>query len=381
MPAEAGTANTYALCEDAGAFVAAVRDELTRCSTTLYAQFMTFEGDASGEEFAELLLERRRAGVDVRLTLDHYVDVIANDILPFRVGHRRELHEERARTTRVLERLEAGGVQIRRTAPPGRFWRFILYRNHKKMVVVDDRTAFVGGINVSDHNYSWNDFMVQVTGPLAADIAADFRSAWDGDTVELGTPAADADYVLNHSAARPSISDEVERLAAGAERSIALESPSLLGESLEGLLVDAARRGVRVQVVAPARHNRWIFRVWRKQTIARLVGAGIEVHGYLGPDDMTHAKLLIVDDAIATFGSCNHFELESITQQELNVFTRDPAIVGALRARFDRDFAASRPLGAPRSTFGRWSYRIVLRGFAAWTRRLVRRPDWRREYC
>ena len=380
MPAEAGTSNAYALCEGAPAFVASLREELPRCRVTLFAQFMTFEGDASGEEFADLLLERARAGVDVRLILDHYVDVIANDILPIRLGRRRELQAERSSTSVLLERLSAGGVRVQRTAPPGVLWRFLLYRNHKKMVVLDDAVAFVGGINVSDHNYAWNDFMVKVTGPLAADMARDFRTTWDGATVELAAPSSDADFVLNHSPGRPSISDEVARLVRAATTSIAIESPSLLGGALEELLVDVARRGVAVTVVAPARHNRSIFRVWIRATISRLVRAGVTVYGYRGSDEMTHAKLLIVDDEVATFGSFNFFELEGLTQKELNVFTRDPAIITDLRRLMDRDTAASTVMTPPRTTFGRFTYTIVERGFARWTRRLLENPEWRATY-
>lgn len=380
MPAEAGTTNAYALCEGAPAFVASLRDEVARGRVSLFAQFMTFEGDASGEEFAEMLLERARAGVDVRLLLDHYVDVIANDILPIHIGRRRELQAERSSTSTLLRRLEAGGVQVQRTAPPGVLWRYLLHRNHKKMVVIDGAVAFVGGINVSDHNYAWNDFMVKVSGPLAADMAADFTSTWDGTTIELARASPDADFVLNHSPGRPSISEEVARLVEAATTSIAIESPSLLGGELEDLLVAAACRGVAVTVVAPARHNRTIFRVWARATTDRLVRAGATVHGYRGSGGMTHAKLLIVDDRAATFGSFNFFELEAITQKELNVFTRDPALVRELRRLLDRDIAASTVMDRPERTFGRFTYSIVERGFAAWTRRLLRKPAWRAIY-
>ena len=104
-----------------------------------------------------------------------------------------------------------------------------MYRNHKKMVVLDDRVAFVGGINIADHNYAWHDFMVKITGPLAADIARDFRSTWAGSTVALGEPSSTSDYVLNQTPGRPSISNELLRMIERARWSIVIESPSLLG--------------------------------------------------------------------------------------------------------------------------------------------------------
>jgi cardiolipin synthase len=260
----------------------------------------------------------------------------------------------------------------------------MLYRNHKKMVVLDDQVAFVGGINVSDHNYSWNDFMVKVTGPLAADIARDFRSTWEGATVAFDEPRADTDFVLNQSPGRQSITDEVVRMMEGAQDSIVIESPSLLGDSLEEPLLAAAGRGVRVTALIPARHNRWIMRVWMRETMRRLEHANITIHGYHGPDgsdEMTHAKLLVVDDRVATFGSFNLFELEGLTQKELNVFTRDRQIIAALGALVERDLAASSVVRAPRWAPGRSTYTLVYRLFVWWTRRLVRNPAWRAEYC
>jgi len=380
-PVEPAPPNVFTLCAGAPAFVAALRAELPACRTSLLAQFMTFEGDASGDEFADFLIDRARASVDVRLLLDHYSDVIANDIMPVRVHRRGELHDERSRTRALLTRLGANGIEIKRTAPPGRLWRHFAYRNHKKMVVLDDRVAFVGGINISDHNYAWHDFMVKIAGPLAADVARDFRSTWAGSTVAFGEPSPNADFVLNQGPGRPSISNELMRMIEGARHSIVIESPSLLGDAIERALLDAARRGVRVTLVVPARHNRWIFRVWVRKTIARLSHPNIEIHGYLGSDGMTHAKLTIVDERTVSFGSFNLFDLEGLTQKDLNVFTRDRAIVRGLGELVAGDIAASCPVPRPRTTFGRFSYVLLRSVVARRTRRLLRNPAWRSEYC
>lgn len=380
-PVEQAAPNSFELCTSAPEFVASLRDALHDCRATLFAQFMTFEGDASGNEFADLLIEKATEGVDVRLLLDSYTDVIANDILPFRLRHRRELRDERADTDALLARLERHGIRIRRTAPPGFLWRYMLFRNHKKIVAIDDRAAFVGGINVSDHNYRWNDFMAKISGPLAADIAADFRSTWEGVTVVLDQPSRDTDFVLNQSPGRPSITDEVMAMIENARTSVVIESPSLLGDAIELALLDAAHRGVRVTAIVPARHNRWIMRIWMRKTLARLAHENVTIHGYQGSDGMTHAKLVIVDDDIATFGSFNLFDLEGLTQKELNVFTRDRATIADLRELVARDLARSSVIVPPRTTFGRFTYSFVYWLFEHWTSRLVRRARWRAEYC
>ena len=124
-----------------------------------------------------MLLECADRGVEVRLTVDHYSDVVLSDFHPLLVHRLPEMRQERVRTHALFDRLRDHSVGVRRTAPPGALGRYLLFRDHKKLVILDDRVAFVGGINVSDHNFGWHDLMVRIEGPLVADLAADYRSS------------------------------------------------------------------------------------------------------------------------------------------------------------------------------------------------------------
>ena len=365
----------------AAAFIDALRADLESCTHSLRVQFSTFEGDSAGQTFARMLAEREDAGAEVQMILDGYSEVIADDVYPFSLRGRDDLRAERARTAAVLRELEAAGVGIKRVAPAGKLHRYLLHRDHKKMVVIDDRIAYVGGINVSEHNYGWHDFMVRVEGPVVADLVTDFTSTWSGDTIALTTAHDDRDYVLNQCAGRPTILDEALRLIAGAQQRIALESPYLCGDRVETALLDAAERGVHVTIVTPQQPNHLHNRVWIRKLRRRLQHPNVELLGFVGTDGMTHAKLLVVDERIATFGSLNFQEIEALTQKELNVFTRDPDLVGELSALLDADAAASAPAPQPRSAFGWWTYRLAHRVVRRWTARLLRRPEWRKRYA
>jgi cardiolipin synthase len=345
------------------------------CYRALFVQFSTFEGDASGEALSEILLERASAGVDVRFLVDHYSDVIANDILPTALHRRRELREERARTTALLRRLRSGGVAIRRTAPVGRWWQYFPYRDHRKLVVVDERVGFVGGLNVSEHNFTWRDFMVKITGPVVTDLAAVFAATWSGVRSDRAPSRSRADFVVDDAPGRYDIADEVLALVDNATRSIVFESPSLLGDRLEAALVRAADRGVHVTVIAPARHNRAIFRLWVAATFRRLQHPNITVYRFEGSGGMTHAKLLLVDDTLATFGSSNFFALEAVVQRELNVFTNDPHFIRALRRFVADGIAHSSTSVRPARPSFRWTYTLVERAATRWTRHLLRDAD------
>lgn len=362
-------------------FIRAFRRDLESCTESLRVQFSTFEGDAAGRAFADLLLEREEAGVHVQLVLDGYSEVIADDVYPFALRGRRALQAERQRTRAMLTELELAGISIKRVAPAGRFHRYILFRDHKKVALLDDRVAYIGGLNVSDHNYRWHDFMVRLEGPVVADLAADFAGTWDDNPIELTVVPDDGDCVLNQAAGRPTVLDEALRLIEHAEQRVALESPYPCGDRVETALLDAAERGVRVTLVAPYRPNHVHNRVWVRKLRRRLRHPNIELLGFMGADGMTHAKLLVVDDRVATFGSLNFQEIEALTQKELNVVTRDPALVGELNGLFAADTAASEPVPLPRSSFGWWTYRALYRLIRLWTARLVRRPGWRARYC
>jgi cardiolipin synthase len=319
-------------------------------------------------------------GVHDLVILDVYSVVIADDVYPFALRGREALKAERARTATMLAKLEGAGIDIKRVAPAGRMHRYLPFRDHKKMAVIDDRVAYIGGLNVSDHNYGWHDFMVRVEGPVVADLVADFVSTWDGQTILLAESRDEGDYVLNQSPGRPTVLDEALGLIAAAQERILLESPYPCGDRIETALLDAARRGVGITIVTPYRPNHLHNRVWIRKLRRRLRHENIELLGFSGTDGMTHAKLLVVDDRIATFGSLNFQEIEALTQKELNVFTREPALVAELSALFAADAAASEPAPLPRSAFGWWTYRLAHWIARRWTARLLRRPDWRAQY-
>src|SRR5262249_60540685 len=107
----------------------------------------------------------------------------------------------------------------------------------------------------------------------------------------------------------------------------------------------------------------------------------IAIRRHAGTGAMTHAKLLVVDGRVATFGSYNFFELEALTQKELNVFSGDPALIAALLEYFDGAFSAGTTSRPPSFGFGRCTYEIVAALIRSRTRHLLRDPEWRSTYA
>ena len=373
--------NTFELLGGATAFVDSLRQALTDCSQSLYVQFSTFEGDASGQEFAEMLIGLAQRGVDVRLTTDRYSDVVQDDIYPILLHRRDELQTERNKTRDLMQKLQDNGIPVKRTAPLGPLGIYALYRNHKKMVVIDEKVAYVGGINVSDHNYAWHDFMVKMSGDLVQDLAHDYKSTWDGATVTLDKVYDDRDFILNQCAGRYSIFAEILRMIQNAQQSLVIESPYLMGDHIEPAILQAAQRGVKVRLILPYHSNKLVYRIWVRKMYRRFDHPNISIYGYRGEHDMTHAKLVIVDEQYVSFGSLNMFELEGLTQKELNIFTRNAEFVAQVLDFVEDDIQNSTTLTQPRTTFGRFTYSFLYQFFRVWTNRLVRKPAWCAKYC
>lgn len=373
--------NTFNLQVGAVAFVRAFAEAIPTCQQTLYVQFSTFEGDASGQAFAALLIDRAQNGVDVRVLLDCYSEVVLSDTYPIFVHKQKQVQQERAQTHQLLDTMKAHGIQIQRTAPPGFLGMYMLHRDHKKMIVMDDHTAFVGGINISDHNYAWHDFMVKIQGTLVQDLKEDFCSTWQGKTTAFDVPVPDGDFILNQCAGRYPIFDEILAMLDRAEKSIVIESPYLLGDKMENALFDAAWRGVKITLIMPYQSNKWIYRFWVQTLRRHLTHPNITIYGFRGEHDMTHAKLVLVDDRWATFGSLNMFELEGATQKELNVFTSNTEFIAQLQTLIQNDLQQSAILPPPRTAWGRFTYRMAITFFERWNQRLLQDEHWKATYC
>jgi cardiolipin synthase len=212
-------------------------------------------------------------------------------------------------------------------------------RSHKKLAVFDDRVAYLGGINFSDHNFEWHDMMLRVEDErLARSLAEDFRASWERRSV-----ATDKDFArlrvisLNGRSNARGFAPVLEAIAA-AERSLDVVS-AYLSPPFTSHLARAARRGVRVRILTPARNN--------KPNLARFIRHAGRVHGFeilLYPDRMNHMKAMMIDERTLIAGSSNFDAMSFHILEELFVMTSDAGVLDAFKRRvWELDVAASRP--------------------------------------
>ena len=333
---------------DSTAFWEALRADLAGARDHAYLQTYSFEGDRVGTALTEELLSSRVA--DRRLLVDSYTRVNHSDRWIPSPGFLfdRELREEVRNTRRLVATLRSHGVGVRFGRPFCFLGHRILRRDHKKIILLDDRVAYVGGINFSEHNFEWHDFMVRIEDrDVARFLRRDFLRSWEGRSErssrrfpELGLDL----HALPGRGNREAFGGLVARIG-NAERSIQVISP-YLGPPLTRHLAVAVKRGVEVRVVGPLENNRGYVQRFLFAEAARF---GFELH--LFEDRMIHTKCMLIDDSMLVTGSSN-FDLLSYHGflAEVVAVIRSPSVIEAFRRQVPE--AGPRGVAAPPSPGG-----------------------------
>ncbi len=291
-------------------FVATVR----QARAHIEVQCMSFEGDQAGALVSRELIKKAAEGVRVRVLIDYFTDLMVSD-RP--ASHPAVAREVRA-TRRMIRRMEAAGVGVRRTRPLGPLYIRCLIRNHKKLLVVDD-AAYIGGINISDHNFAWHDYMVRLDGPVVHGILDDFDATWEGRPHEPDGP------LLSGARLRRFLVDGIRR----ARREVLITAPYLLDAFILDLLLAARRRGAAIAVLTLKQSNFRLFGWMGPYVVRRLLDAGAGVYTYR---QFSHAKYLLLDGRTVVFGSSNFNHESLLTKEDLCMHSSDPALVAAFQA-------------------------------------------------
>ena len=260
------------LLVNASEFAAAVEPAILQARRRVLFQVMTFELDSVGLHFWDLLVrcpaEEKILCVDAFSTAKISDDLVFSPRFLLDPGFRREVRETRS----LLRLAEHDGVRIVVTNPMGCLWRKFPFRNHKKMMVVDDQ-GFLGGINLSEHNFQWHDLMMRTDCPALVDaLVQDFYDTLSGvnGSRMVSTPLGDL-YFLDGRRSR----NEYDVLFAAigrAQRSVDVITP-YVSDPLLGRLAQLPA-SVRVRVINPARNNKAIL----QQALFRsTAGSNLEV--------------------------------------------------------------------------------------------------------
>lgn len=305
-----------------------LRADLQRARRSVLVQTFAFEGDSVGQNLAEALLSS--PAQEKQILADSFTRVVLSDRFRywptnlFDEGLKREARD----TASMISRLKSAGVTIKYTNPYGVTPRKLLSRNHKKLVVIGEEIAYVGGINFSEHNASWHDMMLRIEDREAvAFLRQDFLETWKGNDSNQhgkfnGLEILSADGRNNRASFQ-----RVVDLIDGAKRSVFVQSPYITFPFYERLRA-ATRRGVAVTIITPEENNWRLF-----ANYARLESARSEIDLRLFQDGMSHLKAMLIDDEYLVAGSSNFDYLSYRIHQELIAVITAPDAIADFRER------------------------------------------------
>ena len=350
-------AGTIDLLRDASEAYPAWLDAIAGATSEIVLEMYWFGSDRTGWKFANALMERARAGVDVRVLYDA-LGSIGTD-------------------RGMFHALTAAGAQVREFHPLAPWRRRFSFsglsrRDHRKILVVDDSVAFTGGININDAaapreegGGGWRDDAVRVTGPAAEELRRLFFDTWlkiGGEpprhcsmvaprhALALVQVARTQTRVHLRLAEAPELAQVIGHAAFGAHRVMRREYLSHIRAARERILISnayfvpdsfvrralqqAARRGVKVHVIVPESSDVPSVSFASSAMWGKLMRAGVHIH--LWTDGMIHAKSAVID-GWATVGSYNLDYRSLLYNLEVNIACSDVRFVGSLAESFRAD--------------------------------------------
>lgn len=322
---------------------------ISEARTHVHVLYYIFEPDVTGTRIRDALIERARAGVNVRLLLDA-------------VGSSKARHKKS-----FLRPLREAGAEIAFFNPPGLAQlagRLLNFRNHRKIVVTDGVVGFTGGINVTDKENdavtserAWRDTHVRLQGPCVAWLQLVFLEDWCYAT---GTALrSEGLFPVQGDATGPLVQildsgpdKEQEAIKAAyfsaitaAERRVLVTSAYFVpDEAILFALQAAALRGVEVRVLVPETSDSATVSAAARSYYDDLLRAGVHIHEY--QPRMLHAKTLVVDDALAVIGTANFDNRSFRLNFEVTALIFDRDTTATLAAAFDDDLRHARSVTA-----------------------------------
>ncbi|MFF0561311.1 phosphatidylserine/phosphatidylglycerophosphate/cardiolipin synthase family protein [Streptomyces sp. NPDC004266] len=302
--------------------------------------FVYWRGDIA-RRFAVALSDRARAGVRVRLLLDGFGSRLIEQDL--------------------LDRMSEAGVEVA-------WFRKPLYlsplkqnhRCHRKVLVVDEQTAFTGGVGIAEewcgdarNSDEWRDTHVEVRGPAVDGIAAAFAQNWAECHTELFD---ERDRFVSHRPSGNAIVQVVRGSASfgwqdmqtlmrvileSAEERIRLATAYFAPDDyFIDLLCATARRGVEVEILLPGPHtDKRVCQLAGQHRYEALTACGVRIHQY--QPTMMHAKIITMDGVVSLIGSTNFNRRSLDHDEEVMLAVMDTEFTAALDAHYDEDLEVS----------------------------------------
>lgn len=358
--------NTIRLFDEAGHIISALVDDITAAKSSCFLEFYIVEEFGRIETVFKALEAAAARGVDCRL--------LADDI-----GSRRFLKSERC------NRLIAAGVNIERSLEVGvlkSMSKRTDLRNHRKLVVIDQRIGYIGSFNLVDPVIfkqeadvgQWVDIMARIEGSITSSMSVVFNTDYIFDTVggdysrttlsqfprDKSVNSAEGDAVLQLIPSGPEmrtslIYEVIVSALFGARKSITIVTPYFVPDDAIVLaLSNAARRGIDVTIVLPHRIDSIMARYASESVYTGLLESGVKILRF--QNGMLHTKAILIDETISLIGTVNMDMRSFYLNLEVTLAVYDKVFALRLNETVHHYIARSVPI-----KLEEWSQRSALR--------------------
>lgn len=321
-----------------------LEDMLRSAQDFIHIEFYIWRHDRAGHRIQQLLMEKAREGVTVRLLYDGFGSLFLGK--------------------KFLKAMEAAGVEIAQFAPGLRLWPIgtLHLRNHRKIVVVDGRVGFTGGMNIGDEYIhptkdfgEWRDTQLRVGGPVVLQLQRVFAADWfyaTGETLtsEKYYPAPNQSGQVPCQVVADGPDNEVDiyycLLVAAfgmAQQSITIATPYFVPpDGLAVAMQAAVRRGVRVRIMVADRGN-WLWtKMAGRSYYHDLLAAGIEILEY--EKGLYHPKTITVDGEWSLIGTPNCDYRSLFLNFEVAIASFNADLAKEVEVQFEKDATMATPI-------------------------------------
>lgn len=312
--------------------------ELLKAKSSIHLDYYIIKDDTIGTALFDILCQKALQGVKVKIIYDDVGSSIS------KTG---------------LKKLNEAGVAVYPYMPVlfSRLAYKANYRNHRKIVVIDNETGFLGGINIKDKyinpndiNLFWRDTHIMIQGEAVIDLQYLFISDWyfvSGEKINLEevrytnsyqisndipTSILGSDYGKNNQ----TIMEAFFGMITNAKEEILITTPYFIpDDSIFNALKITSKSGVKIKLIIPEKPDiKTAF--YASQTYLKdLIRSGVEVYYYT--KGMMHSKTMIIDGLISTVGSTNMDQRSFSLNAEVNAFIRDDVVAQKLKFHFEED--------------------------------------------
>jgi cardiolipin synthase len=358
--------NSMKIFQDGSSMLQALLATINSAKHHIHVEFYIFEDDAVGRLVKDSLIDKARKGVEIRVLYD--------DVGCWKVPHR------------FYDEMREAGIEVRGFLKV-RFPRFtskVNYRNHRKLVVVDGRIGFIGGMNLAERYLKgvpwgiWKDIMMQVEGKAVYGLQMTFLTDWYATDHSLITSSSYFPPMENKGTSLMQVvtSDPVGEwkdimqglliAITSAQKYVYIQSPYLLPtEPILLALKTAAAAGVDVRIMIPEKSDSRMVHWGTMSYLQELMEAGIKIYMY--QKGFLHSKLIVCDDCLSSVGSTN-MDFRSFEHNfEINAFMYDKTSALMLKDIFLSDQKDAKLLHLKEWRMRPWSQKVkesVIRLFA-----------------